>query len=75
MNEPSACQHRTLSRNHVACVQQCTDCGCVAVHVGPVSLRLDASSYEALVVALVDAAGSLDGERAARSVRAHRGAA
>lgn len=58
MIDPNACNRHLLARNHVAQIEECSDCGCISVHVGPVSLRLDAASFEALTVALVDAAGA-----------------
>ncbi len=57
MTDPNACNRHLLAHNHVARVEACSDCGCISVHVGPITLRLDASSYEALTVALVEAAG------------------
>lgn len=58
MTDPNACNRHLLAHNHVARVEECSDCGCISIHVGPISLRLDASSFEALTVALVEGAGA-----------------
>lgn len=58
------CSHQTLSSNRVATVQRCVDCGSLSVHVGPLTFRLDAASYEGLVQALDEARLVLDREHA-----------
>ena len=60
----SSCHHVTLARSATAHVQQCAGCGCVSVHIGPTTLRVDAGTLEALWVVLGDAAAALHAERA-----------
>lgn len=62
------CRHHTLSRNSVAHVQRCTECACVSVHIGPVTLRLDENSLEKLWIALGEASAKLHAQRVERSV-------
>jgi len=47
-----ACQPETLVRTHVVHVQRCAHCGCVSLHMGPFSLRLDVPALESLNEAL-----------------------
>lgn len=47
-----ACQPETLVRTHVVHVQRCAHCGCVSLHMGPFSLRLDVPALESLNDAL-----------------------
>jgi hypothetical protein len=58
------CSHETVSSNRVATVQRCVDCGSLSVHVGPLTFRLDAASFEGLVQALAEARLVLDREQA-----------
>ncbi|MDX2010819.1 MAG: hypothetical protein SFW67_11530 [Myxococcaceae bacterium] len=60
----AGCSHQTLSSNRVATVQRCVDCGSLSVHVGPLTFRLDAASYEGLVAALTEARLVLHREQA-----------
>jgi hypothetical protein len=39
----------------VALVQQCEDCGCVSVHLGPTTVRLDACGLASLAETLTNA--------------------
>jgi hypothetical protein len=48
MSSANTCHHVTLAKNGVAHIQRCTECGCVSVHLGPVTVRLDAEALEAL---------------------------
>jgi hypothetical protein len=50
------CHHVTLAQNHVAHIQRCTDCGCVSIHTGPATLRVDGSVLSALAQVVADAA-------------------
>lgn len=59
MNSRNPCQSQTLARNSLAHVQRCSECGCVSVHVGPVTLRVDDSGLEALWAVLSEAASQL----------------
>ncbi len=51
----TGCQLQTLARNKVAHIQRCVDCQCLSLHLGPVTVRLDDESLEALWSALGDA--------------------
>lgn len=53
------CEFYTLAQNPVAHVQRCDDCGCVAVHIGPFTVRLDDAGLEALWSVLGEAAAEL----------------
>lgn len=48
MNEPKACRQEHLARNEVGYIQRCVDCGCVSIHIGPMTIRLDDRGLEAL---------------------------
>lgn len=54
-----ACHLVTLARNGVAHVQKCTECGCVSLHLGATTVRLDARALEALATLLGEAAVTL----------------
>jgi hypothetical protein len=56
------CRPLTLARNGVAHVQRCAHCRCISLHVGPVTVRLDEGSLEALRLALEDASAALSRE-------------
>lgn len=58
-NPVKHCHHQTLARNSVAHVQRCDECGCVTIHMGPVSVRLDDGSAEGLWVVLSEALSSM----------------
>ena len=62
MSSP-ACRHVTLAKNAAAHVQRCTECGCISIHIGPTTLRVDATVLEALGAVLGEAATSLCAER------------
>jgi hypothetical protein len=68
------CNKRTLAQTPVAQVQQCQDCGCISIDVGPCTLRLAPEAFEDLVVALVGASASATLPRALRAASV-RGAA
>lgn len=59
-NEP--CRMRTLARSGTAHIQRCVDCNCVALHVGPVTLRFDAGAAESLWRTLGEALSQLSSE-------------
>ena len=75
MVHPKVCRHETLASNGVAQVQRCMDCGCVSIHVGPLTFRLDAASLEGLWAALGDAATALHAQRTATRPARTRGLA
>jgi hypothetical protein len=59
MSTASPCQHVTLAKNPVAHIQRCTECGCVCIHLGAVTVRLDAQCLEALCAVLGEAVAEL----------------
>ena len=63
MPSSRACHHHTLAKNGIAHVQRCTDCGCISVHLGPFTMRLDDTGFEALHEVLVAATAELQVER------------
>lgn len=50
-----SCRYETVANNQLACVQRCVECGGYVVHVGALSVRLDANSLEALADLLREA--------------------
>lgn len=46
--KPEECRMQTLAKSATTHVQHCVHCSCVALHVGPVTLRFDASAAESL---------------------------
>lgn len=59
MSNTNPCHHVTLAKNPVAHVQRCTECGCVCIHLGAVTFRLDAPCLEALCAVLGEAVAEL----------------
>lgn len=55
MNTSKSCRQTTLAHNRVVQVQHCADCGCVALHLGSVTIRIDENALEGLHTALGDA--------------------
>lgn len=58
-----SCRYETVASNQLACVQRCVDCGCYVVHVGALSVRLDAGSLGALAALLEEAGASQTRQR------------
>jgi hypothetical protein len=46
--KPEECRMQTLAKSATTHVQHCVHCNCVALHVGPVTLRFDAGAAESL---------------------------
>lgn len=69
------CHHVTLARNGIAHVQQCTECECVSIHLGPTTVRIDAMALEALWAVLGEAAATLHAQRTAQLFGAQKGLA
>ena len=42
------CRHRMLAQNAAGQLSRCAACGAISLHVGPVTLRVDAATAEAL---------------------------
>jgi len=51
----AACRLRTLAAGHICVVQQCEDCGCVSIHMGPTTVRLDEGALASLTETLTAA--------------------
>lgn len=56
------CRHETLARGPVAQVQRCTDCGCVAIHMGATTVRVDPAVLKSLVSTLQQALARMEQE-------------
>jgi hypothetical protein len=48
VRKPEECRMETLARSATAHVQRCAHCNCIAIHIGPMTLRFDASAAESL---------------------------
>jgi hypothetical protein len=46
--KPEECRMETLAKSGTTHVQHCVHCNCIALHVGPVTLRFDAGAAESL---------------------------
>jgi hypothetical protein len=46
--KPEECRMQTLAKSATTHVQHCVHCNCIALHVGPVTLRFDAGAAESL---------------------------
>jgi hypothetical protein len=55
-----SCEPQTIVRNSVAHIQRCEHCGCISLHLGHVSLRLDEAAVVALWSALGQAVSSMN---------------
>lgn len=75
MSNPRPCQNHTLAQNRVARIEHCADCGCVTIHLGPCSFRMDSSTFEGFVLAVVEAGGVWSAGHAAPAERGPRGLA
>lgn len=53
------CHRRTLAQSPVAHVQECDDCGCITIDIGPCTLRLAPDAFDELVAVLVDASAAV----------------
>lgn len=70
-----ACHHVTLAKNGVAHVQQCIECECVSIHLGPATVRIDAQALEAVWVVLGEAVAKLHAPQTAALFGAQKGVA
>lgn len=52
MTNSKSCHPVTIARNNVTHVQRCQDCGCISVHLGHATVRLDEHAVHALWSAL-----------------------
>lgn len=51
----ASCRHVTVAKNSVAEVQRCLDCGCISIHLGAFTVRMDQSGLSALGDVLCEA--------------------
>jgi hypothetical protein len=56
VSHSKSCSPVTIARSRAAHVQHCEECGCVSIHLGHASIRLDEASALELTKALVEAA-------------------
>jgi hypothetical protein len=54
------CEPKTIVQNSVAHIQRCDHCGCISLHLGHVTLRLDESAVVALWSALGQAVSTMN---------------
>ncbi|GAB5540777.1 MAG: hypothetical protein SangKO_005370 [Sandaracinaceae bacterium] len=59
MNEKRRCQNRTLARGPVLTVEACGDCGALSLHLGGLSLRVQADAAESAWATLGEALHAL----------------
>ena len=52
---PKVCRNEPLATGQVARIERCRDCGTIAVHLGAVTVRLDAAACESLWATLGEA--------------------
>lgn len=65
MNNSKSCHPVTIARNSVTHIQRCEDCGCISVHLGHATVRLDEHAVHALWSALGHAIASVSSADAA----------
>lgn len=63
MSTKKPCKTVSLAGNGFARVESCSDCGCVSVHVGVLTFRLDEDALESLLGVLGEAVARLQAER------------
>jgi hypothetical protein len=54
------CVHDTLAAGPIGRVELCRGCGCVSLHVGPTTLRLEPQAFQQLVDTLRSASAALE---------------
>lgn len=54
-----SCHPETIATNALAQVQRCAHCGCISVHLGPVTVRVDEAGLKALASLFDEAKGQL----------------
>lgn len=59
------CQHRALAENGLGRIEHCEHCGCVSIHLGPMTFRLNDVGLESLWALVGEAAASLAVSRTA----------
>jgi len=57
-----ACDFELLDTSGSAEIEVCRRCGCVAIHVGPMTMRLDLAGFETLTMSMRRAAYLLSQE-------------
>jgi hypothetical protein len=60
--QPIPCVQETLSVGPALCVQRCKDCGCISLHFGPATVRMDEASLREVLPLLGLAVGKLEAE-------------
>lgn len=54
------CRPRSLVRGRVARIDCCADCGCISIHVGPTTLRMDEHALRSLWLTIGEAVEALE---------------
>jgi hypothetical protein len=60
MSHAKNCRLETVGHAGYVHVQRCLDCGCVSIHVGPVTIRVDRAGLVMLARACTDAIDVLE---------------
>lgn len=55
MTQAKTCKLQTIAKSRVGHVQRCIECGCVSIHLGPFTFRLDDHGLEDLWAMLGEA--------------------
>lgn len=63
----SHCHPETIATNGLAQVQRCAHCGCISVHLGPVTVRVDEAGLKSLAALFDEAQHHLAEPRAAQA--------
>jgi hypothetical protein len=58
-SSPKVCRNETLSTGQAVLIQRCRDCGTISIHLGAITIRLDAAACESLWATLGGALGEL----------------
>jgi hypothetical protein len=64
-NPNRTCRHHSLAQGPVAQVQLCQDCGCVSMHLGATTVRMDPEALHSVWRTLGEAVAHLGRERMA----------
>lgn len=59
MPKTTCCHPRTLARHAIAHIEGCAHCGCVSIHLGAFTVRVDAAGLTALSGVLSEAVAAL----------------
>lgn len=60
METAKNCRPRSLVRGRVARIDWCADCGCVSLHVGPTTIRMDEHTLRSFWLTIGEAVEALE---------------